>query len=83
MVQPTILGVMHRDLELLRGPKLLAVKVFIDDLIRGIPEVQAVERHSHDEEAGTEHRLSLGEFDLTLVRAVWCANFSQVGDETI
>jgi hypothetical protein len=52
------------------------MEVLIDHFVRRIPEILAVEWHSYDEETQAEHWLSLGEFDLALVGAIWGANFT-------
>jgi len=43
-VRHTILGVVHRDLELFRSPKLLTVEVLIDKLVCSILKVLTVGR---------------------------------------
>jgi len=75
--------VIHGDLEPFRSPKLLAVKVLVDYLVRSILKVLAVEWHTHNEETRIENRLSLGELDFALVGAVWCADLAEVGDKPI
>jgi len=75
--------VVNRNLEPFRRPKLLTIEVLIDHLVCSIPEILAVEWDAHDEETHAEHWLSLGKFDLALVRAIWGADITYVGDEHI
>jgi hypothetical protein len=82
-VQLTILSVVNRDLKPFRSPKFLAVEVLVDYFVCSISKVLAVEWHTHDKETRTEDGLPLGELDLALVRAVWCADLAQVGDKPV
>jgi hypothetical protein len=63
-----------------RGPELLTIKVLMDHLVLSIPEIMAGEWHAHD---NAEHQLSLREFDLALVGAIWGADLTQVCNEPI
>ena len=61
----------HQNLEPFHSPKILTIEVLIHHLVCSISEILAVEWYAHNEEMHAEHWLSLGEFDLALVGAIW------------
>jgi hypothetical protein len=62
--------VVHQNLETFRSPKLLTIEVLRDHLVRSIPEILAVEWHTHDEE-----RMLITGFRLENSTLLWSESF--------